>query len=101
MNEADRAFHQSLKPSWGPDGTLVYAAPPSSKPFGRSSRRIREKEGLLSVLKGGIVSSGADIRFAKFANEVNPKNVSFHAYSTDQYSGFCKPNQEAEGYDYH
>jgi nuclear pore complex protein Nup98-Nup96 len=71
MNEADRAFHDSMKPSWGPDGTLVYAAPSNTKPFGTSSRRFRERDGLLSIQKGGVVSESRDIHFAKFSNEVD------------------------------
>lgn len=70
MTEVDRAFHDSMKPSWGPDGTLVYAAPPNSKPLGRSSRRSRERNGLIQVQKGGVVSENRDVRFAKFSNEV-------------------------------
>jgi nuclear pore complex protein Nup98-Nup96 len=71
MTEADRAFHDSMKPSWGPDGTLVYAAPPNAKPFGRSSRRSRDRDGLIHIQKGGVVSERRDIRFAKFSNEVS------------------------------
>jgi nuclear pore complex protein Nup98-Nup96 len=70
MTDNDLAFHESLKPSWGPDGTLVYAAPSNAKPFGRSSRRARERDGLLTIQKGAIVSESRDIRFAKFSNEV-------------------------------
>jgi nuclear pore complex protein Nup98-Nup96 len=71
MSASDRAFHDSLKPSWGPDGTLVYAASSSVKPFGKSSRRrAREKDGLLHVQNGGIISESRDVRFAKFSNEV-------------------------------
>lgn len=70
MDDNERAYHDSMKPSWGPDGILVYAAPPSAKPFGRSSRRIRNGDGLLAVQKGGVVSENRDIHFAKFSNEV-------------------------------
>jgi nuclear pore complex protein Nup98-Nup96 len=70
MTESERAFHDSMKPSWGPDGTLVYAAPPNAKPFGRSSRRSRERDGLIQIQRGGIVSEHRDVRFAKFSNEV-------------------------------
>ncbi len=59
-----------MKPSWGPDGTLVYAAASNIKPFGRSSRRARARDGLLNIQKGGIVSENRDVRFAKFSNEV-------------------------------
>lgn len=70
MKPTDRAFHDSMKPSWGPDGTLVYAAPPNPKSFGRSSRKCRERDGLLTVQKDGVVSENRDVRFAKFSNEV-------------------------------
>ncbi|KAG4431800.1 hypothetical protein IFR05_012721 [Cadophora sp. M221] len=71
MSEPDRAFHDSMKPQWGPDGTLVYAAPPNSKPFGRSSRRARERDGLLTFHKKGVVSEHRDVRFAKFSDEAS------------------------------
>ncbi|KAG4426407.1 hypothetical protein IFR04_000590 [Cadophora malorum] len=71
MNETERAFHDSMKPQWGPDGTLVYAAPPNSKPFGRSSRRARERDGLLTVQKKAVVSEHRDVRFAKFSDETS------------------------------
>ena len=70
MSENDRAFHDSMRPCWGPDGTLVYAAPSNPKPFGKSSRRARERDGLLTIHKGGVVSESRDVRFAKFSNEV-------------------------------
>lgn len=61
-----------MKPSWGPDGTLVYAASSNVKPFDKSSRRrARERDGLLNVQSGGIVSESRDVRFAKFSNEVS------------------------------
>ena len=71
LSDSDRAFHDSLKPSWTSDGTLVYAAPLNPKPLGRSSRHARARDGLLEVQNGGIVSESRDIRFAKFSNEVS------------------------------
>ncbi len=70
MSDIERAFHDSMKPSWGPDGTFVYAGPPNGKPFGRSSRRARERDGILTIQKQAIVSENRDIHFAKFSNEV-------------------------------
>lgn len=70
MTDNDRAFHDSLKPSWGPDGTLVYALSSNAKPLGRSSRRANERDGLLTIQKGSVVSENRDVRFAKFSNEV-------------------------------
>ncbi|KAF8866856.1 hypothetical protein BDZ45DRAFT_667523 [Acephala macrosclerotiorum] len=78
MDDKERAFHDSMKPSWGPDGTLVYAAPPSAKPFGRSSRRARDRDGLLAVQKGGVVSESRDVRFAKFSNEAAADHLKRH-----------------------
>lgn len=75
MSDADLAFHESLRPSWGPDGTLVYAAPPNTKSFGRSSHRARERNGILTTQKGVIVSENRDLRFAKFSNEVCYPNL--------------------------
>ena len=71
MTASDRAFHDSMKPSWGPDGTLVYAVSSTAKPLGRSSRQARDRDGLLNIQKGGIVSESRDVRFAKFSNEVS------------------------------
>jgi nuclear pore complex protein Nup98-Nup96 len=70
MTESDRAFHESMRPTWGPDGTLVYAVTSNLQPFGKSSRRARERDGLLTIQKGGVVSESRDVRFAKFSNEV-------------------------------
>jgi nuclear pore complex protein Nup98-Nup96 len=82
MIEVDRAFHESMKPSWGPDGTLVYAAQSNAKPFGRSSRRSHERDGLLTIQKGGVVSENRDVRFAKFSNEVCPVKRKVHSRLT-------------------
>lgn len=80
MDDAERAFHFTMKPSWGPNGTLVYAAPPESRPLSRSSRASRERNGLLVVQKGGIVSEARDVRFATFSNE-----VCYHCLSCDRH----------------
>ncbi|KAH8600415.1 nuclear protein 96-domain-containing protein [Bisporella sp. PMI_857] len=67
MSNSDRAFHDSMKPSWGPDGILVYAAPSGTKPLGRSSRALRN--GLLEDSKAVVVSEGRDIVTTRFSNE--------------------------------
>ncbi|KUJ21806.1 uncharacterized protein LY89DRAFT_681200 [Mollisia scopiformis] len=82
MDDTERAFHDSMKPSWGVDGTLVYAAPPNAKPFGRSSRRIRNTDGLLAVQIGGVVSENRDVRFAKFSNEASAAHLEKHKQLT-------------------
>lgn len=71
MSASDRTFHdQSMKPSWGSDGTLIYSASSDIKAFGRSSRRAQDKEGILSVQQNSIVSARRDVVQAKFQNEV-------------------------------
>ena len=69
MSDTDRAFHDSMKPSWGHDGTLVYAGLSNPKLLGRSSRRPRERDGLLTIQKGSVVSERRNVQFAKFSNE--------------------------------
>lgn len=88
-----------MKPSWGYDGTLVYAAPTNAKPFKRSSRRAREKtekNDLLSDKKIGVVSQSRDVRFAKFSDEVFamcPVLISFFILTISE---LCKASQQAQ-----
>lgn len=69
MDEKERIWHDTMRPTWGPNGTLVFSGTPSEAVFGMTGR-ITEKNGLMTVLKGGIVSESQDIRIAKFSNEV-------------------------------
>ena len=94
MSDADCAFHDSMKPSWGPDGTLVYAGPSNPKLFGRISRRTRDRDGLLITQKGVVVSERRNVQFAKFSNEVRiiairPK------FSTNSWKGIRRRTEEA------
>ncbi|KAK4988887.1 hypothetical protein LTR50_003621 [Elasticomyces elasticus] len=68
MNENDKAFHDSVKPSWTRDQTLVYAMPGDAPLM---------QDGILVNRGGSIVSEGKDIRFAKFSEPVdlNPSNL--------------------------
>ncbi|KAI1769389.1 nuclear protein 96-domain-containing protein [Hypoxylon sp. FL1150] len=77
MDEKERTWHDTMRPTWGPNGTLVFSATPTNPAFGRSSR-ITDKNGLMTVLKGGIVSESQDIRIAKFTNEVSAKAIDSH-----------------------
>jgi hypothetical protein len=97
MTDVDRAFHDSMKPSWGPDGILVYAVPPNAKSFGRSSRRTRERDGLLIVQKGGVVSESRDVRFAKFSNEVSSLCQISSGTTTDIDPGRRRLSPKAKG----
>lgn len=67
MDKIDQDFHNSLKPSWGPCGTLVYAATPSEV---KSPYKAIEQHGLI-VQTGVLVTEEKDIRFAKFSDEVS------------------------------
>jgi hypothetical protein len=101
MNGKDRAFHDSMKPSWGPDGTLVYAVSSNAKPFGRSSRRARERDGLLTIQKGGVVSESRDVRFAKFSHEVSVSGSQDCQMVLNVNSGLCRCTQKSQGYGNH
>jgi hypothetical protein len=74
MDANERAWHATVRPTWGPSGTLVFAATAEESAFKRS-QRITEKNGLMTVMKGGVVSESQDIRIAKFTNEVFVPNV--------------------------
>ncbi|KAI1866858.1 uncharacterized protein JN550_007405 [Neoarthrinium moseri] len=84
LDDKDRAWHDALRPTWGPSGTLVFAATPQETPFGRTGR-IAEKNGLMTVMKGAIVSESQDIRIAKFTNEMSAKAIRAHINQSDFY----------------
>ncbi|KAJ2906470.1 nucleoporin autopeptidase [Zalerion maritima] len=67
MSAQEQAYHKSIRPTWGPDGTIVFATAPRS--LGKSSFRSIEKGGLLSVQKGAVSSEHREIRIGKFSNE--------------------------------
>ncbi|GAW14273.1 hypothetical protein ANO14919_036740 [Xylariales sp. No.14919] len=85
MNYTDRTWHDTMRPTWGPGGTLIFSATPSPATFGRSGR-ITEKNGLMTIMKGGIVSETQDIRIAKFTNEMSAKAISTHAKLAQVYN---------------
>lgn len=68
MDPKDRDFHNSMKPSWGPDGTVIYSGSAPANDF-RSSRPKQVQDGLLVYQEAAIVSESRDVRFAKFSNE--------------------------------
>jgi len=75
MDETDQAFHDSQKPSWGPDGTLIYATAGEGGPLkGPTSAR---RSGSLLVQMDVLVSEGKDICFAKLATT---SDVGLHLY---------------------
>ncbi|KAI1160640.1 nuclear protein 96-domain-containing protein [Nemania serpens] len=78
MDPATRTWHDTTRPTWGPGGTLIFSATPSASAFSRSGR-ITEKNGLMAVMKGGIVSETQDIRIAKFTPEMSAKAIHTHS----------------------
>ncbi|GAB7340385.1 hypothetical protein MBLNU457_6827t1 [Dothideomycetes sp. NU457] len=56
MNESDQAFHDSVKPTWTPNGTLVYAIAGNAPPV---------DDDLMMNVGKSVVAEGKDIRFAK------------------------------------
>ncbi|KAI0449891.1 nuclear protein 96-domain-containing protein [Xylaria acuta] len=78
MDSADRTWHDTMRPTWGPGGTLIFSATPSVSAFGRSGR-ITEKNGLMTVMNGAVVSETQDIRIAKFTNEMSAKAINNHS----------------------
>ena len=64
MSETEREYHESYKPSWGPEATLLYAMPSKIK---LSRRKFTPTNAVINDLKGTFVSEDRDIRFAKFA----------------------------------
>ncbi|KAI1189712.1 nuclear protein 96-domain-containing protein [Nemania serpens] len=78
MDPATRTWHDTTRPTWGPGGTLIFSATPSASAFSRSGR-ITEKNGLMTVMKGTIVSETQDIRIAKFTNEMSAKAIHTHS----------------------
>ncbi|KAI0908259.1 nuclear protein 96-domain-containing protein [Ustulina deusta] len=78
MNHADRTWHNTMRPTWGPGGTLIFSTTPSAAAFGRSGR-VTEKNGLMTIMKGGVVSETQDIRIAKFTNEMSAKAINTHS----------------------
>ncbi|KAI0483856.1 nuclear protein 96-domain-containing protein [Xylaria cf. heliscus] len=78
MDSTDRTWHDTMRPTWGPGGTLIFSATPNVSAFGRSGR-ITEKNGLMTVMKGAVVSETQDIRIAKFTNEMSAKAINNHS----------------------
>ncbi|KAI9758833.1 MAG: Calcium-binding component of the spindle pole body (SPB) half-bridge [Chaenotheca gracillima] len=61
MDANEQLFHKCNKPSWGSDGTLVYAVPYRMNPLSQDG-------GILVQQKHPIVTEGNDVRFAKLAS---------------------------------
>ncbi|KAF6812591.1 nucleoporin sonb [Colletotrichum plurivorum] len=71
MSDTDRSFHNSTRPSWGPDGTLIFATTrPQLDGVGR-----HPKADNLMVTKSVIQAQGREVHAAKFSNEASAKTL--------------------------
>ena len=82
MTAEDAEWHQSFKPSFANNGTLVYSVPGSAPPV----------SGELATAMQGLVGEHKDVRFAKFvtAPDINPMTLlaQKEVTSIDTTSGF-------------
>lgn len=62
MDAQEQAYHDSVKPHWGPDSTLIYGAPDDAN----SGSIPDDHNSLLS--NSAIIKSDRDIRISKFAD---------------------------------
>ncbi|EXF76657.1 nucleoporin autopeptidase [Colletotrichum fioriniae PJ7] len=79
MSDADHAFHSSMRPTWGPDGTLLFTST-------RSSLEDAGKQGVASnlmITKNVIQAQGREIQAAKFSNEDSAKALENHVRLTN------------------
>lgn len=70
MDESERNFHDSLKPSWGPGSILLYSKPSqltqqNNKPKRASSALVKERDTLSSdgreIAMAKVATSAADV----------------------------------------
>ncbi|KAK1579834.1 nucleoporin autopeptidase [Colletotrichum navitas] len=71
MSDADRSFYNSMRPSWGPDGTLIFASRRSSLE-GAGRQNMADS---LMITKNVIQAQGRNIQSAKFSNESSAKTL--------------------------
>ncbi|KAK1999433.1 hypothetical protein LX36DRAFT_655472 [Colletotrichum falcatum] len=71
MSDADRSFYHSMRPSWGPDGTLVFASTRSSLE-GAGRQNMADS---LMITRNVIQAQGREIQSAKFSNEASAKTL--------------------------
>lgn len=64
MSDVDRQYHESYKPTWGPQSTLLYAMPSNG---GLTRSRSSQAKNIVIDQTTSLASAGKNIRFAKFA----------------------------------
>ncbi|KAI9806069.1 MAG: hypothetical protein M1833_004476 [Piccolia ochrophora] len=67
MDSADKAFHASNRPTWGPNGTFIYAKPGASTPKSSNNRSQALQRDVFVQQHQVLVSQGKDVWFAKLA----------------------------------
>ncbi|KAI4201708.1 MAG: hypothetical protein LQ350_003062 [Teloschistes chrysophthalmus] len=96
MDQNAQQWHDSLKPSWGPEGTLLYAIAGTT---GLLQEAAHQTDAVMQDTTSKIVSEGRDVRFAKFVNtpSLTPDSLSLQKDCTvitlEQGVPFAKPKQ--------
>ncbi|KAK2030456.1 hypothetical protein LX32DRAFT_651573 [Colletotrichum zoysiae] len=71
MSDADRSFYNSMRPSWGPDGTLIFVSTRLSLE-GAGRQNMADS---LMITKNVIQAQGRELQSAKFSNESSAKTL--------------------------
>ncbi|KAI9814647.1 MAG: Nuclear pore complex protein Nup98-Nup96 [Pycnora praestabilis] len=66
MDPMEKAFHDSYKPSWGPNGTLLYAQPTTLSL--KSNNTSTRGDALLTKQNASFVSADKEVRFANLVD---------------------------------
>ncbi|KAL8896279.1 MAG: hypothetical protein Q9192_003180 [Flavoplaca navasiana] len=82
MREDDREWHDSFKPSWGPEATLLYAMPSAIR---SPDDVVTQTTRTLQDSKLRLVSESRDVRLAKFTPtpSLTPSSLSLQKSRTD------------------
>ena len=64
MDESDSQFHDSLKPSWGPESILLYSKPSQ---LTQQNNKFTQTDGALVRQRDTISSDGREVAVAKIA----------------------------------
>lgn len=67
MDEAEQAFHDASRPTWGPAETLVLTTGASR----RLGQTTRDGEGLLALQRPHVQTDRQSVRLANFSSQVS------------------------------
>ncbi|KAI4090764.1 MAG: hypothetical protein LQ344_004544 [Seirophora lacunosa] len=81
LRDDDQRWHNSFKPSWGPEATFLYAASENANP---SKEAVTKPNTVMKDLSTNLVSEGRDVRFARFAEtaSLTPDSLSLQKTHT-------------------